>query len=155
MPLSNISARNLLTRAARMINFLGSNQAFTSEEANDAFEVYREWMEGLNNQGLSSYATTRNEFTLSASTSSYTIGDGATFNVLRPDKILQAAWQSGGLEYPIQVVDTFEEWGRIPVKSTTSTLPQAVYLETDYDANGYATVLVYPVPTATVTLVLG
>jgi hypothetical protein len=155
MTVSVTTPRSLIARAARSINFIGPGQSLAASEENDAYEIYREMLESWNNQGLALYATTRNEFTLTATNQTYTIGDGATFNIARPDKILKAAWQdSAGLEVEIPVLDTFQQWGSISVKSTTSSLPQLVYLETDYDASGFATVLVYPVPTATLTLVL-
>jgi hypothetical protein len=142
------TALSLITDALKELGVLETGE---SPEAQDAADCLRRMDRMIDGWALDS-GTALVDMTLSAalvaSQASYTVGPGGDFSGQRPPAILRAWVKSGTQDIPVRVL-TEPEYDRIPVKSTTSTYPQAVF----YDPQQTLGVL-YPWPVATGTNVL-
>lgn len=88
-------------------------------------------------------------FNVVATTQSYTIGAGATWNVARPlwidgAGVLIDGGATNPVELPVDVL-TKRQWQQIPVKSTRSALPRRLWYDRAFAA-GFGTIYLYPVP---------
>lgn len=98
------------------------------------------------------YAVTQENFSLTASTGTYTIGPGATFNTARPTKILNAFIRdSASADSGVEVV-SYDAFDSIVVKGVAGSYPRWLYYDQGYDASGLASIKVYPQPQANLTL---
>lgn len=93
------------------------------------------------------YTTQQETHTLTAGTASYTIGSGGTINTTRPTEILGAFVRSGTTDYPLRILSV-GDYRKFPEKTTQGT-PSGIYYATAYPL---ATIYLYPVPSATMTL---
>lgn len=96
----------------------------------------------------------RTTATLTASTTSFTVGSGGNINIVRPVYPTQINFvdtsQDPDLEMPLHLL-TDDEWAAIPQKALTSTLPTSAYYNPTY-ASGFATLYPWPVPTSATLL---
>jgi hypothetical protein len=103
-------------------------------------------------QSLTVYAWGRHVFPLAAGISEYTLGPGGDFNTARPAlgvdlwSIIPDRNAADILEIPRRRPRTIQEWQRIGIKTTTSSLPTDLYFDATIDAANRNTVVVYPVP---------
>lgn len=110
---------------------------------------------------LTIYQVLRNTFVVGASTASFTIGPGGTWNTpTRPLAIVRAGFvdtavsASNPLETPIRVY-TDEEWAAVGLKTMTSTLSFGLWYQTSFDSPlGLGKVFVYPILTRAGTIAL-
>jgi hypothetical protein len=88
--------------------------------------------------------------TLTASTSSFTVGTGGNINIVRPAFITKISYQdtsqSPTLELPLYNL-TDDEYATIPQKGLTSTIPTSAYYNPTY-ASGFGTLVPWPIPTS-------
>lgn len=85
-----------------------------------------------------------------ATTASKTIGSSGAINAARPTRIESAFIRdSSSVDHPLTILRNREEYDGFLVKTTTSTLPLYLFYDTAYPL---ATIYLYPVPSATVTL---
>lgn len=153
----SVTAQTIIADA---LGLLMVNGASETPDASDAALCLRTLNRILDTWSLDRMTTpilARSVYNLSASTASYTIGSGGTFNQARPERIVAAAVivdpsQTPVSEVEIPVLDS-ADWLRISTKASSGT-PAAVYYDRAYAA-GLGTVHVWPVPeTSTPDLVL-
>lgn len=85
-----------------------------------------------------------------SSTASKTIGSGGTINVTRPNRIVSAYIRdSSSIDHPLEILRNREEYDSFSSKTTTNTLPYYLFYDTAYPLG---TIYLYPIPSATVTL---
>lgn len=95
-----------------------------------------------------------NTFTLTVSTGSYSIGSGATINVTRPTKIVNAKVRdSSNYDHDITILPQ-EQFAGISNKTATGELPSYLYYDHGYSATSSGTIFLWPVPTVANTLYL-
>jgi hypothetical protein len=75
---------------------------------------------------------------------SYTIGTGGNVNRARPDSIEGALWRSNGFDYPLSVIESFNDYQLITQKATTGQ-PYAIHYQATYPLGA---LYVYPAPTS-------
>lgn len=98
------------------------------------------------------YQVLQENFALTASTGSYTIGSGATFNTARPTKILNAfVRDTQNADSRVDVIP-FDAFDSIVLKGVSGSYPRWLYYDQAYDASGFATVSIYPQPKVGLTL---
>lgn len=149
-----MTGRELITASLRLIGVIASGESLEASEATDGLETLNQLLGSWSNEGLMINAVVREEFALTPSDGSYTMGTGANFSTTRPIEIERAAIENQSstpmIEYPVHIC-TPEEWAEITDKDTTSEIPTHVYAEGTYPNE---TINLYPVPTVAHKLVL-
>jgi hypothetical protein len=98
------------------------------------------------------YQVLQENFALTAGDGSYTIGSGADFNTARPTKILGAFIRdSSNSDSPVKVVP-YDAYDAISSKNVSGSYPTALYYDQAFDASGFATINLYPLPKSGLTL---
>ena len=127
--------------------------ALAPEDAAYGFRKLNQLVDLLATERLAIYREQRvGPFNLVASTQSYTIGDGATWDTARPLWIDRAGVIVDGgatdpVELPMRVLTT-KGWSEIRIKSVTSTFPRSLFYDRQFNSSGYGLIYVYPVPSA-------
>jgi len=130
------TTRDIIEDSLRLIGVLGTGMTSTDAEAQDALRQLNRMLETWNLESMMSFSTDRhNTLALTASTQTYTIGTGGTFNVTRPIEIEGASIRfnpsSEDTEIPLGILYE-EQWHSIPDKDTESTVPSSLYYEPEY-----------------------
>src|SRR5690349_13893473 len=84
------TVRDLFKDSLKLIGALAAGETPTSTEMTDGLRVLNRMIGQWNTQNLLIYTRVIEEFTLTPSTGSYTIGSSGTFNTSRPMEILNA-----------------------------------------------------------------
>ena len=138
------------------MRMLGEKARGATLDSNEQVECLAElntMMESWSNERLMCYAITEDTAALTASTESYTIGNGAVINTTRPTKLVEPCFvrDASGYDTPLKIVN-LETYGRIVAKTAGFTVPTAIYYDGEYSATSTATLTVYPSPSAGLTL---
>lgn len=149
-----MTGRDLVSASLRLIGAIAPGESVDSQEATDGLAAINRLIDSWSNENLLIYAITREQFTLVANTTSYTIGSGGDFNTTRPQWIERALIRDDSVTDPIEYTVSLlsnEEYSSIASKSVTSQIPYALY-----DDGGYPlrTLSLYPTPSAAHKLVL-
>lgn len=143
----------------RIINALEILQVIAGGETPSAADI-SSCLTSLNGM-LSSWSTerlsvphhVREEFPLVSSQQSYSMGPSGNFDTTRPIRIEHVAIKEGTSEIseiPIKIL-TIEEWARIQIKGTGSSIPTSVFPEYGHTL---VTLNFWPVPTEVKSIVL-
>ncbi len=146
------TARDLIKGSLRIIGAIAAGETPSAAELSDALSSLNEMIASWSNDGYLIFERKVEEFTLTGAQQMYTIGSGGDFNTSRPMRILQAGTKeaAGTTEIPISVYNV-QEWAAITVKSTESSLPQAIYYNPAFPLGE---INVWPVPNAAAKLIL-
>jgi hypothetical protein len=140
---------DLITLALRDANVIGEGDTASGNQAQDALDTLNQMLAVWAVENTYVYAQQEVSFTPTGATS-YTVGSGANVNMVRPSKIDGAFWRDGGIDYPITLLDTFEQWEAIPEKTQAGEPLWAFYLPSITTGTLY----LYPQPsTGTVHLI--
>lgn len=148
-----MTGAQLISRSLRLIGKLGEGETATGQAAEDARLFLNDMLDQWQAESLLVETEKEDTVTLAASTSSYSIGDGATWDLVRPTHIIRAlvipdSGASNPIQIPIRVV-TPQGWAAIRAKSTTASYPYLIYYDKRMDSSSSGTVFVYPVTTNT------
>lgn len=146
------TAADLIKSSLRAAGIIATGETPSSAEETDALEVLNDILEEWSNDGFTVYERTIENLTLQASTGSYTIGSGATFNTVRPQLILAAKFKQSGQnhEFDLRIYND-EEWAQITDKTLESGIVEGIYYNRTVP---YGTIYVWPKPDAADTLIL-
>lgn len=139
----------VITEAYKKAGIVPDNATLSASKADKGKNDLNTLLGLWSAEGLLIYAGTLEYFTLVAGTASYTIGDGATFDSTRPEKILQ--WfirDSSGNDYTDTEIWGKERYLNEPSKTTTGR-PWGLWYNPTYP-NG--TIYLYPTPDAAESL---
>jgi len=140
------TARSLIARSLRELGALAVGETPTADEASDALTTLNELLEAWSLERLMVYHIAEVTKALTASTASYTIGSGGSINTARPLRIENAVLRDANtLDIPVRLL-TRQEYAGIALKQTTSTYPYWLYYDNHYNASGYGTITLWPVP---------
>jgi hypothetical protein len=95
--------RQLITSSLRLIGQLGPGRTAGPSETTTAQEILNAMFRSWNAQRLAVFEIARNEYTLTAGESDYTIGTGADFDTERPARIAAAGIVNDAGELPVNV----------------------------------------------------
>lgn len=98
------------------------------------------------------YQVLQENFSLSVSTGTYTIGSGATFNTARPTKILKAFIRDSASADSEVTVIPYDAYDGIIMKSVAGSYPRYLYYDQGFDASGFGTIKLSPLPISGLTL---
>lgn len=143
---------DLIKGSLRLLGVIAQGETPTAQESADALSSLNDMLDSWSNDGLLLFDRTIESLSIVASTASYTIGTGGVFNTARPVRIIEAAFKQSGSneELPLNIL-TSQEWARAYDKTLTSSLLSCLYYN---DTFPLGTIYVWPVPTASGTLVL-
>ncbi len=141
---------DLITQALQTIGIYGLGQTPNSAETQDAVNALNIMADSWNADGLLIPSVTRESFTLTIGTASYTWGTTAgvgNFTTARPVKILKAFIRDGNYDYSVDIIgeDEYEDI----VDKTTSGRPEQLWYNPTYPL---ATVYLYYTPDAAYNL---
>lgn len=142
----------IVNRSLRLLGQIGQGASPTTNETADALVALNAMLDSWRNDRLMCYAFQTESLTLSASTSSYTIGSGGTLNTTRPVEIVEAYIVESDQSYPVYPMNEAEYAGLFQ-KTLPGDWPDR-YLFRPSVASSQATLIVYPVPNATRTMKL-
>lgn len=142
----------MILRSLRLIGEKAIGDTLTAAEEAAHLAALNTMMESWSIERLLVYQILDESFTLTAGDGSYTIGSGANFNTVRPNKIDGALIRdANNSDSPVTIVGA-DEWRTIQQKTSTgSTYPCYLYYDPAYP-NG--TINLYPEPQASLSLVI-
>lgn len=111
-------------------------------------------LDSWTNERLMIVALSQTSFALTASTTAYSIGPGASFNMTRPTKIVDPCFvrDTQNVDSQLQIIDT-QAYGTIPMKDTSGqSYPSLLYYDGTYSQTSTATIRLYPTPMGGLTL---
>lgn len=152
-----MTARALCQSVLRLAGLLAETETMPAEMLRSAFEVLGEVTEELAVNRQLIYRVVRSVKNLTANVASYSIGDGATWDLPRPlwidaVGVVPDSTATPLLEKPLGPVLDDVQYASIAWKAQTAPFPTRVYYDYQYDVSlavGFGTVKVWPVPTNT------
>lgn len=140
----------MITRAMRLARVIGRGETLDADEASDGLVALNAMLDSWQTERLFVYQIQEDSFTWSA-TQSRTVGATGNFVMSLPARIDESSYfQISGVDYPVDFI-TQEQWASIPSKTTTSTLPSAIYVEYGVATH---TLYAYPTPSSSITFKL-
>lgn len=144
------TAGDQINRALRLIGVLAEGEVPSASTSADALMALNQMLDSWNTESLSVYSTQDQVFTWPANQISQTLGPpglGANFIGNRPITILDAYYVVGTISYPVEIINQ-DQYDGIALKTATTTLPQVLFVNTDFPNNS---LFLYPVPTQSLT----
>lgn len=142
------TASDLINLALRDAGAYGVGETVDAGDSADAFTTLQQLLALWQIDGLMVYAQVTSSFAATGALS-YTVGTGGNVAIARPDKIDNVFWRSGTLDYPVTMLDSYEEYLDI-VQKTLGSDPQYAFYLPSYPLG---TLYLYPQPsTGTVHL---
>lgn len=125
--------------------------SLTTAEQNQYLDASNAMLDSWSVDRTMVYSVLQENFSLSVSTGSYTIGTGGTFNTNRPSKIVNAfVRDSSNFDSPLTIIPQ-PSYAAIRVKGTGVSYPQYLYYDAA-DVAGLATIYLYPTPAQNLSL---
>ena len=143
------TALQMISRAMRQIQALGSGETPTAAEQDDGMTALNGMMDSWWNESLTVYQILEEVFTWAGNNQTRTIGSGGDFDTTRPVAYEGAFQRLQSIDYPINIINE-QRYSEIPNKVNTSG-NVARWLYPDM-AEPLTTLYLYPVPTDSVTL---
>lgn len=126
-----MTANELISRSLRLLGVLGQGRrTLTANESSDGLEALNAMLEAMSLERMMVYQILKEDFPLVAGTADYSIGEGGTFNTVRPVKIDSAYIRDGDIDHPMQIIDNGAYDG-VAFKSASS-IPQYLYFDPQY-----------------------
>jgi hypothetical protein len=135
------SVAKLIAQALKDIGALGVGETPTADEQSDSFDLLKQMLGLWQIDGLMIYASSEIVFAATGA-QTYTIGPGGDVDTTRPTEIVSAFWRDGGIDYPVEVLTSKEDYDRICMK-TLGSIPEAIYFDPTYPLGS---LYVYPQP---------
>jgi hypothetical protein len=144
---------SMILRSQRMIGEKARGETLNATESPELLYELNSMMESWETQRLLCYSVTQESFSLTASTGTYTIGSGGTFNTARPTKIVDPCFvrDSANLDTPVTIIYS-EQYGRVVQKSVGYTYPTYLYYDMGFSATSTGTINLFPLPSGSLTL---
>jgi hypothetical protein len=148
-----MTVRELIRKSMLLIGTISSGENLSADEAADGLASLNDLLDSWSTDGLLIPAMAREEFTLTPSQASYTIGTSGNFNTTNPQIIEEARLlETSGTAFEIPIkIYSVQEYADIKIKTLTSSQPEALYFQR---ASPLSTIYLYPVPSTANKLVL-
>lgn len=152
---ANTTIGDLVLASLKLAGVIGVGQTASAEDSNDAWALAQWMLQEWQRKRWLIYALATFSFT-STGALSYTLGPGANFNTgadsFRPDKIESAFLRQiaqaspNQVDYPLEILQSKEDYNRIRLKSLTS-FPTTIFYDPQWPLG-----VVYPWPVASSAL---
>lgn len=123
------TAADIINLALKDVEVIGESETASAETLADALTTLNQMLALWSVQGVYVYAQTETSFTPTGALS-YTVGPSGNFNISRPSVVDDVYWRSGDVDYPVTILDTFEEYQSISSKTLIGQPYYAYYLPT-------------------------
>lgn len=145
------TVNDLITGALRDVGVIASGESPSADDAADSLEVFNQMIGQW--QVLKMYVTGQHRVSFTATgAQTYTVGPSATVDIQLPVSIDSAFYTLNGIDYPVHVLTSFEDYEDITLKVLTGTIPSAVFFQRSAPTG---TLYVWPQPnTGTLNLVV-
>lgn len=137
------TAADIINQALRDVGAIGLAQTAEAEDAAAALSTLNQMLGQWQVDGLAVYTFKDVSFPATGA-GAYTIGAGGSVNRARPDSLEGAFWRSGSVDYPLEVINSFEDYQLLTQKALTGQ-PCAIHYQPTYPLGA---VYVYPSPTS-------
>ena len=129
--------------------------SFTTNETSYHLSRLNSMMDSWTIERLMIFSLSQTSFALTVSVGVYSIGNGATFNMTRPTKLVDPCFvrDSGGYDTHLQIIN-MEAYGNIVLKSVSGTYPSLIAYDYGYSATSTASLYLYPQPASGLTLLI-
>lgn len=145
----SLQAQDIINSAFRKIGVLAAGETPNPDESTDALASLNALLESWSADQTTVYQIVNFSHALTASTATYTMGTGGTFNTARPIKIESAGIITPDtLRHEMKIVGA-KDWSKIEEKSLTGLLPKVLYND---NASPLITLNIWPIPSGTPTL---
>lgn len=143
------TATEIITEAMRHIGMLNAGETPNADDSDACLTALNTLIDAWNLPSLTQYTTQDGTATLSAGSTSLTIGPSQNINVTRPVRIELGSWvRYDGLDYEMDQI-TEAEYNAIGTKNLAGFVPRYFY----YDAGASTgTIYYYPAPAAAVVV---
>lgn len=147
---------DVLYTAFRIAGILGdAGRTMSMSEMADGLRIANSMFDSFQADRLLVYAIDRQEYALTPSKPSYTIGIGGDISIARPVKIERAGLvmltANPPMETSLAVLETEQQWADVSPKGMQSTFPSKVYYQPKVP---YGVLWVWPIPTVANKLAL-
>lgn len=133
---------DLISQALKDINVLGVGEVAEADMASDGLALLNQMIGQWQAQKM--YTPGEHEVIFSVTgAQTYSIGPGGAVNVPVPVSIDAAFYRQGGIDYQIEVLNSFEDYQAITLKLISGTIPDAIFYQRDLPLG---TIYVWPQP---------
>lgn len=138
---------DLATDALTDLGVIAAGETPETDDITNALRAMNRLLDQWAAERLNIYTVTATDWSIVSGTQTYSVGAGATVNIPRPIYIDHITFKytpaTIPIELPMQKL-TDDEWAAQPIKTLTSTLPQAFYYNPTYPLG---TLKLWPIPT--------
>lgn len=135
------TAYEVIVLSLKDAGILAEGETPSADIQADAFSTLQHMLAMWQTDGLYVNGMVTNAFTPTGA-ETYTVGTGGTANFARPERIDYAYWRSNSIDYPIAILNTYEEYEAIPQK-TLAGQPEVIFYNPTVTTG---TLYVYPQP---------
>jgi hypothetical protein len=125
------TAYEIITRAAKSLNILGSAEVLSAEDASDGLSSLNSLLQTWASETLMVYQLSLENFSLISGQNTYTIGTGGNFNTTRPVTVDSGYVRWNQIDYPLSIVNT-DQYDGIPLKSSPNQIPYVLYVDAGF-----------------------
>ena len=129
--MADLTALQIVSAALRLNGKLAAGVSAEGADAVDGLEALRILIREWSSEDLMVYVSAVDSHALAAGTQSYTVGSGATINTARPERIIAAYVQSGGLDHPISIIGE-KKYSEIAQKALGYDRPSWLWYNSGY-----------------------
>jgi hypothetical protein len=140
------TAADQINGALRLIGQLAEGELPSLETYQDSLTAMNQMIDSWSTERLSVFATQDQVFTWAPGVIHQTLGPSGTFVGNRPVQVDDSTYfkdPTNGISFGIKIINQ-QQYDGIAVKTVTSTYPQVMWINMDYDS---IDMYVYPVPT--------
>src|ERR1017187_4761820 len=142
----SVNVQAILNQSLTLVGRLGAGRTAGNAESLVSLAIANNLLDSWSTKRLTVYTIVSNQWPLVASTESYTIGTGGTFDTARPTVVesanIVASVESSTARFPLRMIGQAEFAG-LETFSDTSIIPKMLYND-----NGFplATLYLFPIP---------
>lgn len=141
------TALDVITDALQMLGVYGSGDTISSSDQSLCLQVLNDLLDVWSNESLAAFAILEQNFALTATKQSYTIGAGGDINATRPLKILEDPGtafvrDANNNDFGLEVWPR-DKWNTIAEKSVSGNIPQVLFYDPQYPLG---VINLWPVP---------
>ena len=147
------SVTTMVLRSLRLIGEKTRGATLTTAEQAECLAEMNSMVDSWGLQRGLIQNISQTSFALTQSVGTYTIGVGATFNMIRPIKVVNPCFtrDTDNVDIPLELIDA-DVYGRIIDKTLGDTTPGYLFYNQAYSSTSTATIRLYPLPDSGLTL---
>ena len=144
----------MILRSMRLIGEKARGATLDTAEQTETLAEFNTFLDSLATERLYAIALQEDSVALGTSTSTVTVGPGATLNTERPVKIVDPCYvrDSSGFDTPLTILGDKASYGAIVDKDAGYTAPTHIFYDSGFSATSTGTLFLYPASAAGYTL---